>query len=263
MVECYFARFIKLVNFREASLQNLLTEALKFWRQPLLVLPYQFSCTYGKQLLTDIFAKHITLREAQSMPYIQTPSFTVFSFCVKIVRCILIIVVCLQLITMDGKRTSSLSKASCQSSLEVRNIRYFLFRKRIHKIVSSFWIYMCKTYSTVNVFNTSKQVQWTLNYKGSLSNGMTGTAELLWKWWGWQVTQSGAAKNTFFLVTLYKFQKIGRAIALPAPPPPRFLNWQYLSCQHLQEPQKWGGRGGKGIHDDHGDDDARKHENVH
>ena len=53
--------------------------------------------------------------------------------------------------------------------------------------------------------------------------GLAGTAELLWKWWGWQVTQSGGAKNSFFLVTLYNFQKRGRAIALAAPPPPRSL----------------------------------------
>ena len=37
------------------------------------------------------------------------------------------------------------------------------------------------------------------------------------------MTQSGGAKNTFFLATLYNFQKSGRAIALPAPPPPRSL----------------------------------------
>ena len=30
--------------------------------------------------------------------------------------------------------------------------------------------------------------------------------------------QSGGAKNTFFLATLYHFQKSGRAITLPAPP---------------------------------------------
>ena len=30
----------------------------------------------------------------------------------------------------------------------------------------------------------------------------------------------GGAKNTFFSVTLYKFQKSGRTIALGAPPPP-------------------------------------------
>ena len=34
------------------------------------------------------------------------------------------------------------------------------------------------------------------------------------------MTQSGGARNTFFLVTLYNFQKSGRAIALPAPPSP-------------------------------------------
>ena len=38
------------------------------------------------------------------------------------------------------------------------------------------------------------------------------------------MSQSGGADNTFFLVTLYNFQKRGRAIALPAPPPPRSLN---------------------------------------
>ena len=62
-----------------------------------------------------------------------------------------------------------------------------------------------------------------------------GTAKLLWKWWGWQVTQSGREKNTFFLVTLYNFQKSGRAIALTAPPSPRSLEvcWQvYLPGQH-------------------------------
>ena len=32
------------------------------------------------------------------------------------------------------------------------------------------------------------------------------------------MTQSSEAKNTFFSVTLYHFQKRGRAIALPAPP---------------------------------------------
>ena len=37
------------------------------------------------------------------------------------------------------------------------------------------------------------------------------------------MTQSGGAKNTFSSVTLYNFQKSGRAIALPAPPPPRSL----------------------------------------
>ena len=38
------------------------------------------------------------------------------------------------------------------------------------------------------------------------------------------MTQSGGSKNTFLLVTLYNFQKSGRAIALPAPPPPRSLS---------------------------------------
>ena len=33
------------------------------------------------------------------------------------------------------------------------------------------------------------------------------------------MTQSGGAKNTFFSVILHTFQKSGRAIALPAPPP--------------------------------------------
>ena len=35
--------------------------------------------------------------------------------------------------------------------------------------------------------------------------------------------ESGGAKNTFFLVTLYNFLKRGRATALPSPPPPRSL----------------------------------------
>ena len=37
------------------------------------------------------------------------------------------------------------------------------------------------------------------------------------------MSQSDGAENTFFLVTLYNFQKSGRAIALPAPAPPRSL----------------------------------------
>ena len=37
------------------------------------------------------------------------------------------------------------------------------------------------------------------------------------------MTQSGRAKNTFFSVTLYNFQKGGRAIALPTPPPTQSL----------------------------------------
>ena len=37
------------------------------------------------------------------------------------------------------------------------------------------------------------------------------------------MTQSSGAENTFFVVTLYNFLKSGRAIALPAPPPPRSL----------------------------------------
>ena len=35
------------------------------------------------------------------------------------------------------------------------------------------------------------------------------------------MTQSGGTKNTFFSVTLYNFQKNGKAITLPAPPFPR------------------------------------------
>ena len=34
------------------------------------------------------------------------------------------------------------------------------------------------------------------------------------------MTQSSVAKNIIFSVTLYNFQKSGRAIAQPAPPPP-------------------------------------------
>ena len=38
------------------------------------------------------------------------------------------------------------------------------------------------------------------------------------------------ARNTFFLVTLYNFQKSGTAIALPAPPSPRSLfRWLVVS----------------------------------
>ena len=29
----------------------------------------------------------------------------------------------------------------------------------------------------------------------------SGTAKPLWKWWSWQVTQNGGAKNTFFLTS--------------------------------------------------------------
>ena len=32
--------------------------------------------------------------------------------------------------------------------------------------------------------------------------GIAGPTELLWKWGGWMVTQSGGAENTFFSVTL-------------------------------------------------------------
>ena len=46
-----------------------------------------------------------------------------------------------------------------------------------------------------------------------------GTAELLWKWWGWQVTQSGEAKTLFSII----FKQSGRAIALSTPPSPRSL----------------------------------------
>ena len=53
----------------------------------------------------------------------------------------------------------------------------------------------------------------------------TGTEELLWKLWGWQLTQSGGAKSTFFLSYSIIF-KSGRTIAPPAPPSPRSLsNW--------------------------------------
>ena len=52
----------------------------------------------------------------------------------------------------------------------------------------------------------------------------TGPAELLWKWGGWLVTQSGGAENTFFSVALYNFQKSGGAEAPPAPPPPRAVS---------------------------------------
>ena len=31
----------------------------------------------------------------------------------------------------------------------------------------------------------------------SITNMFTGPAELLWKWWGWLVTQSRGAENTF------------------------------------------------------------------
>ena len=43
------------------------------------------------------------------------------------------------------------------------------------------------------------------------------------------MTQSGGAKNTIFLATLYNFQESVRAISLPAPPPPRSL---YNICLH-------------------------------
>ena len=37
------------------------------------------------------------------------------------------------------------------------------------------------------------------------------------------MTQKGGAQNTFFSATLYNFQKSGRAIAPPAPPPSAVL----------------------------------------
>ena len=45
--------------------------------------------------------------------------------------------------------------------------------------------------------------------------GLSGRAD---KW-----TQCGGAKNTFFLVTLYNFQKKCWGYNLPTPPSPRFL----------------------------------------
>ena len=55
----------------------------------------------------------------------------------------------------------------------------------------------------------------------------SGTAKLLCKWWGCQVTQSwGGGLKHFFSVTLYDFLKKGvghRAIALPSLLPPRSL----------------------------------------
>ena len=43
------------------------------------------------------------------------------------------------------------------------------------------------------------------------------------------MTQSGGAQNTVFSVTLYTFQKSGKAMALPAPPPPQSLSMCLLA----------------------------------
>ena len=71
-------------------------------------------------------------------------------------------------------------------------------------------------------FQSLQFIQTTIYLETRLTQ-RPGTAELLWKWRGWQVTQSGGAKNAFFWVTLSNFQKSGRAITLPASPPPRSL----------------------------------------
>ena len=42
------------------------------------------------------------------------------------------------------------------------------------------------------------------------------------------MTQSGAAKNTFFLVTPYNFQKRGKAKALAAPSTPQSLRHDHF-----------------------------------
>ena len=59
-----------------------------------------------------------------------------------------------------------------------------------------------------------------------------GTADLLWKCVGWQVTQSGGAENTFSQLLFIIFEKVGWGLLkAPSPSPsasPAALPWEFF-----------------------------------
>ena len=84
----------------------------------------------------------------------------------------------------------------------------------------------------LNIYWTSHQQNMPNQYRCSVYlPTKTVTAELLWKWGGWLVTQSGGAENTFSSVTLYNFQKVGGGGGGLKPPPPAALPPRAMKIQ--------------------------------